>query len=1148
MADGQLIDSVVSEGAKRDLQEIIDMLKTANKEMADVSAKSLNLKVDVTGATSLSQLLSATTQIDAAMDELAQKSATYVANIKRLAQARTEVARVNTEASRQETEASKQATEQQRKETEEAKKLNQEKLNQAKIETEIERQKAAAHVADARAKTENTRETILLAKETERLEKLAQKEAETVKKKQGEYSRLNEEYKKAAQAAKDLGAQYYRIETDIKTYKGLGFDSSAKEAQLKALAPILEQAQLEAKKLHDALYSIEIAVGQGQRKVGQYNEAARGLRDILRDMPAFAYSFGTGIEAISNNIPMLADGIGKLIQKNKEMKASGLETIPVWKQLGKELLSWQAMLAYGVAIFTIWAARSSMASTASEEVLSTVERLNLKFKEIEQTATEASGKIVGTATALIETISNVGEAESKRIDAIIELQKIMPTYLDGFSQSAILAGEAKQSIDALVESMKKQTDETIRKNKMEEVGKNLMAAQSDLDQFNKTTAAAPVGTMSGGVSTAGDVKRSRLALEKEVDFWKKKLKDLSEDTSSATNDFYQSWGKSAQPRNIPFLTKQIEFIDAQLKDATKSVETEKKLIKERKALQAELDAIYGKENGRGKSDISLLPSNNDIAKDMFKIAKTILEQEQELQKQIIDSDKSTYEQRIEARKKYYDLAVEIARAKQQEELQIAQNIMDEANKILANPKSTKDQKERANLMLEHSKLTTQLGNTGFKYDKEKAETDFQQGIQTDLNKEIQKRLQDIKAGDDKEKQVELEAYAQGLARLHDALKNKQITREQYNQKIKEQEKAFNLDMVNIEIETNEKELAELIKHGEKTIAQQNVINEKLISLRTKKAELENGTSNKPAQDPFKNDIIGAAAFNVFKGFADEDTAKDAAKDFSNFTVQLAHQTDEALRAIEDEQYNRRMRNWDMQEKRIRKSADDEIRAINATTQYQVTKANRIAAINAQTASAESEIEAKKKRENIRHFEAQQMASRGEIIMNTGVAIANIWKHYSHDPIIAGVLTAMVTGIGVAQMAKVNSAVPPAYKHGTKATPRSEFAYVGDGGEREWIQEPGRAGYWSGDKTELRFLPKGTSVTPLSQLVKVAQNHAGQYQFSYNNATNSATLREVGRGIESAIDKQTNAMAWMLGQRQNITVQVDSHAQMVNKYL
>lgn len=86
----------------------------------------------------------------------------------------------------------------------------------------------------------------------------------------------------------------------------------------------------------------------------QFDGLGNSINMITRDLPAFTFSAQTGFMAISNNIPMLADEIGRLTKRNKELLASGQKTKPVWKQVVGSLLSWQTALSAGIVLLTVY--------------------------------------------------------------------------------------------------------------------------------------------------------------------------------------------------------------------------------------------------------------------------------------------------------------------------------------------------------------------------------------------------------------------------------------------------------------------------------------------------------------------------------------------------------------------------------------------------------------------------------------------------------------------------------------------------------------------------------------------------------------------------------------------------------------------------
>ena len=86
----------------------------------------------------------------------------------------------------------------------------------------------------------------------------------------------------------------------------------------------------------------------------EWNGLGNSINQISRELPAFTYSAQTGFLALSNNIPILADEIGRLRAKNDALVASGAKGVPIWKSVLKNLFSWNVALSLGVTLITIY--------------------------------------------------------------------------------------------------------------------------------------------------------------------------------------------------------------------------------------------------------------------------------------------------------------------------------------------------------------------------------------------------------------------------------------------------------------------------------------------------------------------------------------------------------------------------------------------------------------------------------------------------------------------------------------------------------------------------------------------------------------------------------------------------------------------------
>jgi hypothetical protein len=117
----------------------------------------------------------------------------------------------------------------------------------------------------------------------------------------------------------------------------------------------LKTAQQEFNSVLQQGNTIGVPAANTMQRVGSsYNGLGMSINQLTREMPAFANSMQTGFMAISNNIPMLVDELGRLKTANLELVASGQPAKSVFKQLAGSLFSWQTALSVGVTLLTIY--------------------------------------------------------------------------------------------------------------------------------------------------------------------------------------------------------------------------------------------------------------------------------------------------------------------------------------------------------------------------------------------------------------------------------------------------------------------------------------------------------------------------------------------------------------------------------------------------------------------------------------------------------------------------------------------------------------------------------------------------------------------------------------------------------------------------
>ncbi|MBQ2364704.1 MAG: hypothetical protein II288_03960, partial [Alistipes sp.] len=142
---------------------------------------------------------------------------------------------------------------------------------------------------------------------------------------------------------------------------GLTLDNTKFELDIeqakKAFASLTKQAQDTGAKIDNIPNPFE-KLGNGapvvQETTRQFNGLNFATQQIVRELPAMSMGFNTFFLAVSNNLPILADQIKIVNAQNAEMAAQGLKPVPVLKQLGKAIFSWQSALMLGVTALSMF--------------------------------------------------------------------------------------------------------------------------------------------------------------------------------------------------------------------------------------------------------------------------------------------------------------------------------------------------------------------------------------------------------------------------------------------------------------------------------------------------------------------------------------------------------------------------------------------------------------------------------------------------------------------------------------------------------------------------------------------------------------------------------------------------------------------------
>jgi len=211
------------------------------------------------------------------------------------------------------------------------------------------------------------------------------------------------------------------------------------------------------------------------------------------------------------------------------------------------------------------------------------------------------------------------------------------------------------------------------------------------------------------------------------------------------------------------------------------------------------------------------------------------------------------------------------------------------------------------------------------------------------------------------------------------------------------------------------------------------------------------------------------------------------KEFTEKSIELAQKAYDAIREIQDNQFAHEERQLEIQKEALSIRNQQQIEAINATTNFAITKDNLLAAQAARTAARQNELQAESNALALRKAEFDKQAAEQKIEMDTAVGVMKIWAEYADLPILAAALSAVVVGIGAAEYNAVASQPLPQFEDGG-VTSTSHFI-AAEGNKPELIIAP------SGDVSIAS--KEGVYTAPIGSTVKNASDTEKLLKYAIN---------------------------------------------------
>lgn len=764
-------------------------------------------------------------------------------------------------------------------------------INQAEIESE--------KLLQQKLRTEKLQ--LDLRQKQERIAKQAQtqaeKDARTTATQIRNQERLNSVYSRVDQKLSAMTKTY----RDLAIRKELGVKLSNEEQRS------YDYLQAKIQKYDNALKTVDATMGKHQRNVGNYAMANSQLNfsvtQLAREMPAFANSVQTGFMAISNNLPMFFDEIGKLKKANVELRAQGEPTKNVFKALAGSLLSTQVLLSVGVTLLTVYGSKMIEflgtlvpVNKELEKQRQEQEWINKSRQESAKFVADESSAFIGNINALRKT--NAGSAERAKMIKLINsthgttiknlkdeafFQKQLNDQVQSFLEKKIAEYKSKRNEELINMNLQKQDKLQVKINEAKEAYNKALQDQDKWQKLLNKTTATDTNMVAFYAEHVREAKDEVSFHAKEIKNLGKQLTDtqkrvltydvvVEEDTKltgenteskkelntelERTNEYLRIQAQLLHELAQLRYTEQITALDRQFKAELKAQED----LAE-KTGQFSLDALYNLLDEKAKIQKEALKEqeNYDLTQLATKYQNETWAEYQALEdrkKKLLAQEGLTAEQKLSIENQYiedkkvidandikriadYDLQVELMQKKTGDE-SVAIDVEVADKKLEINENLTDKQKENSDKVKENDKKNAQ---EAFEFMQS-----IQQAITDMLKEQIDRRIALLKKEEEAAKSQQ--DYLQNLAAQGNIYAQQSITeqiqiqRDAQAEQMRLEKQKQSIELISTGLKTFESALNEGKSPGEalaSTIVSTTVLTSFLKNLQF----YEKGTMNAP---------------------------------------------------------------------------------------------------------------------------------------------------------------------------------------------------------------------------------------------------------------------------------------------------------------
>jgi len=825
------------------------------------------------------------------------------------------------------------------------------------------------------------------------------------------------------------------------------------------------------------------------RNVGNYSSAFNGLgmsiQQVGRELPTLAINFQMFALAISNNLPILADELGRAKKEIAALQAEGKTAPSLFSQIGKAIFSWQSALTIGITLFTVYA------------------------KEI--------GDFVGSLVSAEYALKKEAEAQARRNVLMLEYLKIMRDInqtndftnnqydqtirsMEAEIGSARSLGKSKLDLLTLEEKLAVQRELTANKAFLESGG------FTELGEREKKVTSLRIALLENNRALEKDINNKRLIDQK---------KTLEEELKNATDSY------DMQFKIVDEFSRTFNQVNEKRNELATFLESEKtknimdNITNEANMQIAKNEVVLNSEASTEKQRLAALQSNFSERKKIIQAELDYAKKQpgaynadgsatSETKKAILKANAETLDATIQLQDKTFQVKEDYRKRNLAADSSILKSqlaIQDEfAKNLLARETASIEDRLSAQKQLIADQETAETDRYKMAIDKkgltdkevEALEKEHQtnlalikiRGTVSTIELVRKLTLEAIQRDGNTVETASLEALTKDYNALADNLEKKLITLKEFNQQKRIIDQNYTDQSLNTQLDAIDK-VIEAEKKADKDIT---------ALLKQREAIVNNIAKNR-----------------LSKAEDDAKIQKDIDKAIWDAAKQLAFETLDAIQVMVTATYDNEIARLQELQKAKDEYYSTEIDNIKNSSLSEEEKIRRTKVLEAEAAQQRKKIDAEIKQENIKKAQAEREFQIFKIIGNTAIGITSALSSTPPNPVLAAIIGA----IGAVQLAKTIATPIPKYADGTSNHPGG-LAIYGEAGP-EVVKEPGKDAYLVNQAT-LSALPKGTKVTPMDQINQVMMETMLKSQGRFMNSDSYDSSWDVARWQTNRLEK------------------------------